>query len=254
MEDARAHQGRQGRDARLQCRDHRCRPAQPPAPARHQGRRDLQGQVVPLRASGITRSISRASASRSIGTGASAFQFVPEIAPDVAQLYVFQRTAPWLGPTPNYHDKVDDGKKWLLEARALLRQVVPLLAVLDADRRHLRIRQGRSELEQRARTRSAQQNDMLRQMLTDYTRGQLEGRPELQDAADAELSAGRQALACATTACGSRALKRPNVETGHRSDRRDHADRPQDRRAAGRSTSTSSSTAPASPRASSSSR
>ena len=50
-----------------------------------------------------------------IGTGASAFQFVPAIAPDVAEMKVFQRTPPWLGPTPDYHDKVADGKKWLLE-------------------------------------------------------------------------------------------------------------------------------------------
>ncbi len=50
-----------------------------------------------------------------IGTGASAFQFVPEIAADVADMKVFQRTPPWLGPTPDYHDKVGEGKKWLLE-------------------------------------------------------------------------------------------------------------------------------------------
>lgn len=50
-----------------------------------------------------------------IGTGASAFQFVPEIAPEVKELKVFQRTPPWLGPTPDYHDKVGEGKKWLLE-------------------------------------------------------------------------------------------------------------------------------------------
>jgi 4-hydroxyacetophenone monooxygenase len=50
-----------------------------------------------------------------IGTGASAFQFVPEIAPQVAQLDVFQRTPPWLGPTPNYHDNVGPGMQWLLE-------------------------------------------------------------------------------------------------------------------------------------------
>ncbi|HWA92736.1 MAG TPA: NAD(P)/FAD-dependent oxidoreductase [Rhizomicrobium sp.] len=50
-----------------------------------------------------------------IGTGATAFQVIPEIAPKVAKLAVFQRSAPWLGPTPNYHDKVADGKKWLLE-------------------------------------------------------------------------------------------------------------------------------------------
>jgi cation diffusion facilitator CzcD-associated flavoprotein CzcO len=33
-----------------------------------------------------------------IGTGASAIQFVPTIAPDVAQMHVFQRTAPWIMP------------------------------------------------------------------------------------------------------------------------------------------------------------
>jgi 4-hydroxyacetophenone monooxygenase len=50
-----------------------------------------------------------------IGTGASAFQFVPEIAKDVKKLFVFQRTPPWLAPTPDYHDTVGAGKKWLLE-------------------------------------------------------------------------------------------------------------------------------------------
>jgi cation diffusion facilitator CzcD-associated flavoprotein CzcO len=33
-----------------------------------------------------------------IGTGASAAQFIPEIAPKVAKLYVFQRTPPWVMP------------------------------------------------------------------------------------------------------------------------------------------------------------
>ena len=50
-----------------------------------------------------------------IGTGASAFQFVPEIAPRVGKVTVFQRSAPWLAPTENYHEAVGEGKKWLLE-------------------------------------------------------------------------------------------------------------------------------------------
>jgi cation diffusion facilitator CzcD-associated flavoprotein CzcO len=37
-----------------------------------------------------------------IGTGASAIQFVPEIAPDVAELTLFQRTAPWIMPKPDH--------------------------------------------------------------------------------------------------------------------------------------------------------
>ena len=50
-----------------------------------------------------------------IGTGASAFQFVPRIAPTVGHLDVFQRTPPWPLPGPTYHDDVPEGMKWLLE-------------------------------------------------------------------------------------------------------------------------------------------
>ncbi len=50
-----------------------------------------------------------------IGTGASAYQFVPEIAPEVAELTVFQRTPPWGLPVPHYHEDVPEGMKWTLE-------------------------------------------------------------------------------------------------------------------------------------------
>jgi 4-hydroxyacetophenone monooxygenase len=50
-----------------------------------------------------------------IGAGASAFQIVPSIADDCKELTIFQRSAPWMFPNPNYHKKVDEGKKWLLE-------------------------------------------------------------------------------------------------------------------------------------------
>ncbi|PYU85973.1 MAG: hypothetical protein DMG51_07320, partial [Acidobacteria bacterium] len=33
-----------------------------------------------------------------VGTGASAIQFVPQIAPRVGKLYLFQRTPPWIVP------------------------------------------------------------------------------------------------------------------------------------------------------------
>ena len=50
-----------------------------------------------------------------IGTGATAFQVIPDIAQKVNELLVFQRSAPWLGPTPDYHKDVSAGKQWLLE-------------------------------------------------------------------------------------------------------------------------------------------
>jgi cation diffusion facilitator CzcD-associated flavoprotein CzcO len=37
-----------------------------------------------------------------IGTGASAIQLVPQIAPEVETLQVFQRTAPWIAPKPDH--------------------------------------------------------------------------------------------------------------------------------------------------------
>ena len=50
-----------------------------------------------------------------IGTGASAFQIVPTIAPETEQLFVFQRSAQWMFPNPHYHEKVGPGKKWALQ-------------------------------------------------------------------------------------------------------------------------------------------
>ncbi len=49
-----------------------------------------------------------------IGSGASAFQFLPEIAPQTDRLFLFQRSAPWLAPAPDYHRDVPAGKQWLL--------------------------------------------------------------------------------------------------------------------------------------------
>ncbi|MEH6583559.1 MAG: NAD(P)/FAD-dependent oxidoreductase [Halioglobus sp.] len=50
-----------------------------------------------------------------IGSGASAFQLVPEVAKTAAQVTVFQRSAPWMFENPIYHEQVPLGKKWCLE-------------------------------------------------------------------------------------------------------------------------------------------
>jgi cation diffusion facilitator CzcD-associated flavoprotein CzcO len=70
-----------------------------------------------------------------VGTGASAIQFVPQIAPDAQRLHLFQRTPPWVMPKPDYpmpswarrlfryvpgtQRLYRDALYWLLEARAL---------------------------------------------------------------------------------------------------------------------------------------
>lgn len=50
-----------------------------------------------------------------IGTGASAYQIIPSIADQVEQLVVFQRNAPWMLPTPAYHDGMSQGMQWLFD-------------------------------------------------------------------------------------------------------------------------------------------
>ena len=48
-----------------------------------------------------------------IGTGASAIQFVPQIAPQVDQLLLHQRTAPWI--VPKRDRPISDAERWLFE-------------------------------------------------------------------------------------------------------------------------------------------
>ena len=50
-----------------------------------------------------------------IGTGASAMQAGPTIAPEVAHLRIFQRTPHWAMNNPNYHRTVSPGNAWALE-------------------------------------------------------------------------------------------------------------------------------------------
>lgn len=49
-----------------------------------------------------------------IGTGASAMQTGPSIAPDVAKLLIFQRTRHWAANNPNYHKEVSAGNRWAI--------------------------------------------------------------------------------------------------------------------------------------------
>ncbi|WP_423195274.1 Baeyer-Villiger monooxygenase [Cupriavidus sp. H19C3] len=90
-----------------------------------------------------------------IGTGASAIQFVPQIAPQVAHLDLYQRTAPWILPKPDRamgprerwlfrhlpftQTLLRAGIYWMLEARVLGFVMHPRLmkAVERLARRHL---------------------------------------------------------------------------------------------------------------------
>lgn len=50
-----------------------------------------------------------------IGTGASALQFIPQVARQAAHVTVMARTVPWLLPTPLLHEAVSNEMRWLFE-------------------------------------------------------------------------------------------------------------------------------------------
>jgi 4-hydroxyacetophenone monooxygenase len=49
-----------------------------------------------------------------LGAGASGFQVAPAIADNLRSLTIFQRTAQWMFPNPNYHARVGPGVQWAL--------------------------------------------------------------------------------------------------------------------------------------------
>jgi 4-hydroxyacetophenone monooxygenase len=50
-----------------------------------------------------------------IGTGASGAQFIPEVAAEAEQVFVFQRTPPWFIPTPENRERLPEGLAWLFD-------------------------------------------------------------------------------------------------------------------------------------------
>ena len=113
-----------------------------------------------------------------IGTGASAVQFIPEIARDVAELLVFQRTPPWFGDTPDYHDAVAPGLRWLYSH-------VPSYS--EWNRFWIFWKMGDGVLEgvrvdpawEPKDASVSMMNDFARMMLTEYLNAQFADRPDL---------------------------------------------------------------------------
>ncbi|WP_277962534.1 flavin-containing monooxygenase [Pseudomonas sp. RIT-To-2] len=115
-----------------------------------------------------------------IGTGASAAQFIPQLAKTAAQVKVFARTTNWLLPTPDLHDKVPASSKWLHDhlpnyslwhrAAVAMPNIVGFLedVVVDPD-------YPPTEVAVSAR------NDQLRQQISAWMEPQIADRPDLRD-------------------------------------------------------------------------
>jgi 4-hydroxyacetophenone monooxygenase len=115
-----------------------------------------------------------------IGTGASATQFIPQLAKTAADLKVFARTTNWLLPTPDLHEKISDSSKWLLahvphyslwyRAAMAMPQSVGFLEDVMVD-----VDYPPTELAVSAR------NDRLRQDISAWMEPQFADRPDLRD-------------------------------------------------------------------------
>src|SRR5439155_13663394 len=145
-----------------------------------------------------------------IVTGASAVQFIPEIAPRVGELLVFQRTPPWFGPTEDYHAVVAPGLRWLYAH-------VPSYS--EWNRFHIFWKMGdgvlpgvRVDPDWEPKDHAVGLfNDILRQLLTGYLDSEFADRPDLRDKVLPSYPPGAKRL-LRDNGVWARTLKRENVE------------------------------------------
>jgi 4-hydroxyacetophenone monooxygenase len=113
-----------------------------------------------------------------IGTGASAVQVIPEIASVVDELVVFQRTPPWLAPTPDYHQPVEPGLRWLythLPSYSEWNRFCIFWQMGDGVLANVRV----DETWESGGRSVSEANEMVRQMLSAYIGAEFADRPDL---------------------------------------------------------------------------
>jgi len=144
-----------------------------------------------------------------VGTGASAMQFVPVVAEQAHELLLFQRTPAWLIPTPDYHDPVEPGLRWLYAH-------VPFYSEWNRFWIFWRMGDGALAMAEvdpdwTARSDSVSLvNDMARQLMTSYLEAEFADRPDLLEKVvpDYPVAAKRMIR---DNGIWARTLKRPNV-------------------------------------------
>ena len=115
-----------------------------------------------------------------IGAGASGFQIVPTIAPDALHVSVFQRTAQWMFPNPNYHKQVGSGVQWAIRNLPFYGRWYRFLLFWPGCDGGLLAARIDPDYPDQARAVSAV-NEAARQMFTDWIVSQLGDDQELID-------------------------------------------------------------------------
>ncbi|MDR3661520.1 MAG: NAD(P)/FAD-dependent oxidoreductase [Mycobacterium sp.] len=113
-----------------------------------------------------------------IGAGASGFQIAPTIADKVASLNVFQRTAQWMFPNPNYHAKVGAGVQWALRHLPFYGRWYRFLLFWPGCDKGLAAARVDPDYPDQQRAVS-EINEITRIMFTEWITGQIGDNPEL---------------------------------------------------------------------------
>lgn len=145
-----------------------------------------------------------------VGSGASAFQLVPELAKIAGRLHVFQRSAPWMLPNPLYHSAVSEGLKWLMQHVPYYARWYRFLIFwpgTDASLPRIRIDPSWPHPERAVNAI----NDEWRRGLIEYMKAQIGDDPELLEKVTPKYPVmGKRMLQ--DNGSWLTALKRPNVE------------------------------------------
>ena len=113
-----------------------------------------------------------------IGAGASGFQIAPTIAPEVDQLTVFQRTAQWMFPNPNYHEAVGPGVRWALRHLPFYGRWYRFLIFWPGCDKGLEAARVDPDYPDQ-QTAVSELNELTRQMFTDWITSQVGDDPDL---------------------------------------------------------------------------
>lgn len=145
-----------------------------------------------------------------IGAGASGFQVAPAIAETVGHLTIFQRTAQWMFPNPDYHTAVGPGMRWALRHLPFYGRWYRFLVFWPGCDTGLAAAKVDPEWPDQ-QTAVSQANDLARMMFTQWITSQLDGDDELAAKVIPDYPAtGKRTLQ--DNGSWLRTLRRDNVE------------------------------------------